>query len=328
MKRKYKPTILCMLLLISLVFGGSGWYNLVILDDAQHIMYENLAVDTVIKDYNGNKSGFYDLYHDRYVVLWGEIASIASNNKSFSLTAMNGEETKAISCKTNDTGLSGTIKGLDVGENVQVYGKVFVNWFTKDASLTITKIEQVGEEKFSENSYTTINGTHYDLDNMYRMNMKNADVSYHIPISWTGVEKALENERLEGCQYCLNEINNATAKAESLFVFYFDYEKCLKSPSDSSRPQEVQVAIINNILKKDPGTSLEFARTNFKTYYGAHYNYYSDTYTNSENQQTYRVEFVFEEVGSKGVMVYLYVVNSDNEKRHIDDVMMVLRTVE
>ena len=48
MKRKYKPTILCMLLLISLVFGGSGWYNLVILDDAQHIMYENLAVDDVI----------------------------------------------------------------------------------------------------------------------------------------------------------------------------------------------------------------------------------------------------------------------------------------
>jgi len=328
MKRKYRPIVLCVLLLTMLVFGGSGWNNMVILDDAEHIMYENLKVDTIIKDYNADKNVFYDLYHGRYVVLWGEVATITTNGKSLSLTPMSGEETKAISCKTGDAGLAGIVKELDVGENVQVYGKISVNWFTKDPSLTIAKVEPVGEEKYSESSYTTIGGTKYDLDNMYRMNIKNAGVSYHIPISWTGVEKELENERLEGTQYCLNEINRATAKAESFFVFYFDYEKCLKSPSDSSRPQEVQVGIINNILKKDPGTSLEFARANYKTYYGAGYNYYSDTYTHSENQQTYRVEFIFEEVGSKGVMVYLYVVNSDNEKRHVDDVMMVLRTVE
>ena len=82
------------------------------------------------------------------------------------------------------------------------------------------------------------------------------------------------------------------------------------------------MAIINNILKKDPGTALELARTDYKTSYGAVYDYYSDTYT---SQETYRVEFIFENKDNEGVLCYLYVVHNDNEVRHMEDVMMVLR---
>lgn len=328
MKKKYKRMLLCMTLLISLTLCGAGWYNIVILDDAQHVMYENLTVDTVMADYNADKSGFYSQYHNRYLVLWGEVASIASNGKSIAITTLDTESTKAVSCKTSDSGLAETIKSLTTGTAVRVYGKVSVNWFTRDMSLTITKLETAEGGVYSDNLFSSASGTDYDVDNMLQVTLEDAGVSYHIPQSWTGVEKVLENERLEGYQYCLNEINRATAKAESLFVFYFDYEKCLKNQNDRTKPQEVQVAIINNILKKDPGTSLEFTRTNFNTYYDATYNYYGDTYTNPETRVTYRVEFVFESVGNEGLMVYLYVVNNENELRHIDDVMMVLRSVE
>lgn len=329
MNRTIKHILLSILLIASLTLCGAGWYyNVVMLDDTSHIMYEHRTVDALLEDYSTDKSGFYNKYNDTYSVLWGEVESVSADGKSLTISALNSESSRKVTCKTSDARLADEAKGLTVGTAVQVYGKVSVNWFTKDVTLTMTKLETAAESAYSDNLYSSISGTDYDLDNMPLVTLANAGVTYHIPQSWTAVEKTLENERLEGYQYCLNEINRATAKAESLFIFYFDYEKCLRKLSDRANPQEVQVAIINNILKKDPGTSLEFSRTNFKTYYDATYNYYGDTYTNPETRITYRVEFVFETVGNEGLMVYLYVVNNENELRHIDDAMMVLRSVE
>lgn len=329
MNKRGKHTLVGILLAAALMLCGAGWYiNIVMLDDAAHVMYENCTVDAIAQDYSTDKSGFYDRYHGSYLVVWGNVTSIASDGKSVTLVALDGNDKRTVTCKTSDVKLADEAKGLTVGSAVRIFGKVSVNWFTKDVTLTMAKLETASGSAYSENLYSGISGTDYDLDNMPLVTLTGAGVTYQIPQSWTTVEKTLENTMLEGYQYCLNEINRATAKAESLFVFFFDYEKGLKRLSDRTNPQEVQVAIINNILKKDPGTSLEFARTNFDTYYGATYNYYGDTYTNPETRITYRVEFVFESMGSEGMMVYLYVVNNENELRHIDDVMMVLKTVE
>ena len=328
MNKRIKHILLSVLLAASLTLCGAGWYyNAVMLDDTAHIMYENKTVDVLLEDYSADKNGYYNKYNGDYLVLWGEVSSIAADGKSLTLTALNQDGKKSVTCKTGDIKLADEVKGLATGSEVQIYGKVSVNWFTKDTTLTMHKLEAAGDA-YSDNLYSSVSGADYDLDNMPEIILTGADVTYHIPQSWTAVEKTLENERLEGYQYCLNEINRATAKAESLFVFFFDYEKCLRKLSDRANPQEVQVAIINNILKKDPGTSLEFTRTNFNTYYDATYNYYGDTYTNPETRITYRVEFVFETVGNEGLLVYLYVVNNENELRHIDDVMMVLRSVK
>ena len=191
-------------------------------------------------------------------------------------------------------------------------------------TFTMTGVKTTDEE-YAEGMYSGYNGTDYLMKDMQRVELAKGNVSYYVPASWTEVEHSVDNgNRLCGFQYRLNEIGKATVKAESLFIFYFDNEKGLKLPSDKTKTEEIEIAIINNILKKDTGTALELARTDYRTSYDAVYDYYSDTYT-SPAQETYRVEFIFENRDNEGVLCYLYVVHNDNEVRHIEDVMMVLR---
>lgn len=326
MKKNYKYMLFCILLLATILSCGAGKKNFVILDTDNHIMYKNVAIDTIIQDYNKDEKGFASKYDKQYLVVWGNVEEISDNAKSFTIKSLDGNNIKLIECTTKDKSIIDQISKLEKNTSVKVYGQVSISSIKKNINIDITKLESVNNIIHSDNLYTSINGFNYDVDNMPQVTLEKGNITYQVPQEWKSVEKPLQNGKLNGFQYNLNEINQTTTKAETLFIFYFDSEKCLKNQNDKTKTQEIQVAIINNILKKEADTKLDFDRKDFKTYYGAIYNYYCDTYSTSS--QTYRVEFIFETVDSENIIVYLYVVNNENDKRHIDDIMMVMKTTE
>lgn len=334
MEKKYKFRILCMALIVMVLLCGARKRDFVFLDPEKYIMYKNVTVDTVMQDYNNDEKNFASKYDGQYLAISGKIDNISDKNKSFTVISLNENYDKAIECtiKDKDKTLIKQFGELKNGTIIKVYGVVSVSSIKKNIKLKISKVESINNIIYSDNLYTSINGFDYDINNMVEEKINNGSIKYLIPQEWTSVKKELENEKLSGFQYNLNEINRATAKVESLFIFYFDNEKCLKNPNDKEKKAEkIQVAIINNILepkKEASETERKFTRENSKTYYGSTYNYYCDTYTSSSNQQTYRVEFVFETIDTDGILVYLYVFNSENEKKHIDDIMMVMKSAE
>jgi hypothetical protein len=272
----------------------------------------------------GDKA-FRESYDDKYLAVWGTVSSVSDSGGTLTISAWNGTGGKTLKCTTENHDVSHLAAAVKSGDKVRVYGLMDVTPILNTVTFTMTGVETM-EDEYTEGMYSGFQGTDYLLADMYRVDLAKGDVSYYAPTSWIEVEHCVDNgNRLCGYQYRLNEINRATAKAESLFIFYFDNEKGLKYPSDKTQTEEIEVAIINNILKKDSGTALELARTDYKTTYGAVYDYYSDTYT-SPVGETYRVEFIFENKDNGGVLCYLYVVHNDNEVRHLEDVMMVLRS--
>ena len=326
MKKRYKYTGICILLIASLFLCGAGRFSIVTLDTDTYAIYENITAESLIQEYAGDDDAFCDKYDDMYLAVWGTVASTADGGKTLKLAGWEQSVSKTWACTAKNRTAINQIQALQKGAPVKVYGQVSVAILTGKVSFTVTKVESAENMTYTQRTYTSAGGFDYRLDNMTKVELSKGNVSYYIPESWKAVEHCVDNDRVYGYQYCLNEINRATAKAESLFVFYFGYDKGLKNPNDRTKTQEIQTAIINNILKKDAGTALEFTRTGYETCYGATYNYYNDTYKSPQNE-TYRVEFVFRNVGKEGVLVYLYVVHndSDNDVKHLDDVMMVMR---
>lgn len=322
MKKMNRYMIISILLAASLLLSGAGWYNIVTLDTDKYVIYENVTAETMLQ--KGDKA-FREIYDDQYLAVWGTVSSVSDGGKTLTISAWDGSGGKTLKCTTQNREVSRQVSSLESGAKVRVYGQVSVAVIFNTVTFTMAGVQTMEEGDCADGMYSTVNGNDYLMSEMTRVELSKGNVSYYIPASWTSVEHSVDNgNRLCGYQYRLNEIDKATAKAESLFIFYFDNEKGLKYPSDKTRTEEIEVAIINNILKKDSGTALELARTNYKTSYGAVYDYYSDTYT-SPGLETYRVEFIFENVNEEGVLCYLYVVHNDNEVRHLEDVMMVLR---
>ncbi len=322
MRKNYRYVIISVLLAASLFLSGAGWYSIVTLDTDKYVIYENVRAETMLQK---SDKAFRESYDDQYLAVWGTVSTVSDGGKTLTISAWDGSGGKTLKCTTQSRDVSRQVSGLASGTKVRVYGQVSVTLLLNTVTFTMTNVETLGEEVYADGMYSSISGKDYLMSEMSRVELSKGNVSYYIPESWKEVENSVDNgNRVCGYQYRLNEIDRATAKAESLFVFYFDNEKGLKYPSDKTQTEEIEVAIINNILKKDSGTALELARTNYKTSYGAVYDYYSDTYTSTEGE-TYRVEFIFENVDEEGVLCYLYVMHNDNEVRHLEDVMMVLR---
>ncbi len=329
MKRRYRYTIIYILLMASLILCGAGRYSIVTLDTDTHVIYENITVESLMLEYTKDNEGFKDKYADMHLAVWGTVASTSGGGKTVKLSAWDNDGGQAWVCTVGDKNLLSQMNALQKGAPVKVYGQISVGRITGKVSFTAVKLESAENQIFTGQTYTSTGGCDYSMDNMVKVELSKGNISYYVPASWKDVERCVDNDRVYGYQYCLNEIDRATAKAESLFVFYFGYDKGLKNPNDKTKTREIQAAIINNILKKDAGTDIEFTRTGYETYYGAAYNYYNDTYKSPQNE-TYRVEFVFQSAGEEGVLVYLYVVHNDSDKevKHLDDIMMVMRKMQ
>lgn len=324
MKKRYRYAAMCILLMASMLLCGAGRFSIVTLDTDKYALYENVTAESLLQEYDRDGDAFRDKYDKQHLVVWGCVGSITGGGQKLKIAPWDGSGGQVLVCTTKDSSVARQVNVLQNGAPVKVYVDISVGLLTRAVNLTIVKVESAENMEYSEGTFTGMGGYDYHLDNMTEVEIPKGNVRYYIPESWKAVENSVDNERVYGYQYCLNEIGMASSKAESLFVFYFDSDKCLKNPNDKTKTQEIQVAIVNNILKKDPGTAVEFTRTGYETYYGAKYNYYNDTYTSPQNE-TYRVEFVFQSAGTKGVLVYMYVVHNDNEVRHLDDIMMVMR---
>lgn len=123
-------------------------------------------------------------------------------------------------------------------------------------------------------------------------------------------------------QYILSEIPTESAtEPESFFVCYFDSNAKLKDRGQKRDKKGIRKAIVDNILGEDVKNK-EIKKS--ETYYGTEYYYYVDAYTDKQ-EQLHRIEFVFQEAGDEGMVVFLYVYEKE---KHLEDILTVMRFLE
>ena len=323
MKRKKRILwIVSMLLVGVLAIAGFGIKEM-IMDTDQRIVYQNEDVEYFLIRLSSNAGNVKSLYANQYVMMLGKVRS-KNGNKGIKLGMISEFSKSTLSCSTSKVEIQESLSNVHVGDYVKVYGKMTVSIFG-DWNLAIDKVERTFETEISRTAFSTISGRTMDRDKMEKRTLNDQKITYYVPEEWVKVEKNLRASNLgkvEGYQYCLNEINEDSVYPESLFVFYFDNEAMLMNTSDKSKTEQIERAIVKNLLKDDPGTAKKRILGN---YYGATYHYYQQAYKSSVGKN-YHGEFIFQPDGKKGFIVYFYVYY--NDKSHLDDVMLMLRMVE
>ncbi|MDO5150727.1 MAG: hypothetical protein Q4D76_15260, partial [Oscillospiraceae bacterium] len=208
-------------------------------------------------------------------------------------------------------------------ERIAVYGKCEYS-FKKYKIENVDKVIKPYSVKSSE-QYYTLDGTTLDKTTSIRKSLNNNRIHYYIPNNWKNIEyNIIEKDlgNIEGYQYALNQIpESKDSEPESLFVCYFDSNK-LKDPNDMKKKENVEKAIIENI----EGSVGTFPKEKVKTYYGPTYKYYTGKFTDIySGSKGYHVEYIFQEVEDRGIVMYVYFYR---EKRHLSDVMLVTRLLE
>lgn len=319
--KKYIVFILIVILAVSSVAGRKKYA----LSHDEIKVYQNISADQILNTLYVNKTSAKNMYDKQYLSILGEVSSISKDYKKIEIKKILSDGNTVITCKTNVASVISDIKTLKVGDHVYAYGQV--EYFYGDININkMTGVRKTFDEKVESHSYSLVDGTEYDVGTMTKKILVNDlnHIEYYIPQTWDVVEKRIDNTKLVGYQYELNTIQNEKAiNPESLFIFYFKNEKMLKNNSDAANKKGIEAAIVNNILKlnKDKIGGIDFNNT---TYYGAVYDYFEDSYA-VKDLQSYHTEFVFQQVGTDGFLVYLYVYE---DKNHINDILTVMRLAE
>ncbi len=179
-------------------------------------------------------------------------------------------------------------------------------------------------------TYGLTNGKTIKKSDMVERTLNDGKVKYYVPKYWTGdkVEINVQDNDLgyaEGYQYVLNKIPGSTDnEPESFFVCYFKYDGNLQKSTSRSSVKPIEKAIAENIEDKE---ILRFpTREVKKTYYDARYQYYLGNYNDPvQANDAYYTEYVFEQDGEDGLVMYIYVYS---KPKHIDDIMFVTRFLE
>ena len=325
-KRKFFLILILSLviLLCGFIFNDSE----MILDTEKNVVYQNYSIDTVLADFKTDKDLAKSTYNKTRIVLLGKVSEISKNYKDVTLASINGTQEGTIKCSSSDKDIIAYVKTLSAGDIVKVYGKFCKSSIGDNWSMDSSKIEKTTTNSVSSTFYSLLNGYTIDRENMHTRTLAKDKITYYIPAEWSNVEYNIADNDLgsiEGWQYRLNEIpQSADIQPESLFVCYFD-NKYLKNSSDKNETNLIEKAIIANILKKTPEELDKFPTKKVdKTYYGTKYQYYQDAYKDILGQG-HHVEFVFQQVNTDGIIVYLYVYTDAN---HLDDIMFLMRLLE
>ena len=321
------------LILISMTMILCGWLikkKEFVLDTEKRILYQNSSANQILTDIEKNNNTVKEKYDDGYYAVSGKILDISKNKKSLFIGAANDGDETSIECTTSDKALLEKIKALKIGENVIVYGKVKVSSFCNDVSMEIGQIAGTEASDVSGTMYSYMDGKTYDISNMSTRNLADGKVKYYIPRIWTEVEKDIIKSDLgnmEGYQYTLNEISGELkVEPESIFVCYFNSKTKLDDDSQRSKTKEMRKTIIDNILQTEGEGVKAGEIKEKKSYYGTEYYYYHGKYIDKQ-EQSHRVEFVFQEDATDGMIVYLYVYEEENPD-HMDDILCVMRCLE
>ena len=321
---KHKWLISFDLLIIAsfLICGAAFKSPEVVLDPGKHIVYQGIKADNLIIGYKGNTKSAKEQYEDKYYAVYGKVGDISNNQKEISLIGTVIGDNGKIICDTSSEDIKTTVNSYIIGDNVKVYGRIDSSFFTNQVRIKVDKIEKVNNTNVRSSEYSLINDISVDTEYLIKKELHKGKIKYYVPPEWVKVESNILDTKIgtiDGYQYRLNELSR-TVYPESFFVCYFD-NGLLASPNDKENTELIEKAIIGNILNQDPVKLKEkFPLKKIESYYGAQYTYYQDKY-DSDNDG-YHVEFVFQQDGKEGFVVYVYVYKNPD---HIDNVMLTMR---
>lgn len=325
MKRKYFSLFI---FFVGILLCGFIFDNLeMTLDTEKNIVYQNYDIDKVLSDFSENADLAKADYHKAKIVLWARVSEVTSNNKKVTLISLNGMQKGSIKCSFSEQAVMEDIKTLSPGDTVKVYGEFSVSFIGNHLEMKASKLEKTSTDIVSTAWYSLLNGNTIDRETMDVRTLSEDEITYYIPKDWSEIEVNLIDNQLgsiEGYQYRLNELPlSADVLPESFFVCYFD-TKLLKNSSDKHKTEQIERAIISNILGKKPDQLDKFPAKKVEAYYGIKYHYYQDAYRDALGQG-YHAEFVFQPVGTDGIIIYLYIYH---EAKHLDDIMVLMRLLE
>ncbi len=286
------------------------------LDPHSRVVYRSTDIAGVIGDIGrGEKDPNY--------AVSGKIDNIGKKYDVFRIT---GSKDEVIECRTSEIAVKNAVADLSNGDTVTVYGEFRKNLIGGGISGKILDIKKGEIEK--GDGILISGGKIYNSENTRKetiVNKRNNGsdiVTFRVPKDWERVEKELDSkgDHIYGYQYRLNRIRGS-AVPESLYVFYFDYNKNLTDKSRYDEKEKIEAAIVRNILsKKDAGKCPESVVT---SPYGPVYHYYDDKYESGDD--VYHLEFVFRSNGQRGMLVYMYIYRLPER---VDEIMYVMRTTE
>ncbi len=222
------------------------------------------------------------------------------------------------------------VTDLSKSDAIVVYGVAEKGMFDKEPHINAVNVSKKDAAYSSGDTYGLTNGKTIKKSDMVERTLNDGKVKYYVPKYWTGdkVEINVQDNDLgyaEGYQYVLNKIPGSTDnEPESFFVCYFKYDGNLQKSTSRSSVKPIEKAIAENIEDKE---ILRFpTREVKKTYYDARYQYYLGNYNDPvQANDAYYTEYVFEQDGEDGLVMYIYVYS---KPKHIDDIMFVTRFLE
>ena len=325
MRIRRNITICILLAVIWTAMCGAFWEKSeVMLDTEKNAVYSSLSIDELVSDVNLGAKAAKTKYNHKYFALPGKYRSISQDKKSI-IVAAPDKAGHAVTVTAANEDAAKKMQNLAFNASIIVLGRVDVSMIVGDITVRADAIIDSSDMTVSDSKYYLSDGSCVDSDKLADRELAGGMISYKLPKGWESVEHNITDEELgtiEGYQYRLNEMKGQEAtEPESFFVCYFD-NMMLKNPGDKDETQGIEEAIIRNILGIDSVSGYPMRRVN--TYYGRKYRYYQDAYRDKLGRG-YHAEFVFENDGTAGEIVYLYIYK---DAKHLGDIMMLMRLLE
>ena len=141
MKKNLKIVSICIILVLSSFLVGLGFKKPpLVLDTRKNIVYQNINADNIIDDFVGKPDEAKSIYKDNYYSVSGIITEKKGNNKQFALAGVETTSDKKIRCVTSDKSIVDLVSKCNVGDVVNVYGKLYVDVIDKDVEIEIDNI--------------------------------------------------------------------------------------------------------------------------------------------------------------------------------------------
>lgn len=322
-----KAVSLSLIFSFILLLCGFGFIPVTVLVDTdKNHVYEYIPADDILTEFAKDTDQAKAKYKDGYYLITGKIGDVSKKGDKINVYGSSGSGDQLIcSCPKE---LRAEALNLKKDDAVGIYGKITIGPLDKEVHINAEKLASV-PSSVKKGTFYLSDGKSIDKNNMTSRTLNNGKVSYKIPAAWKGVEHSIVEDgigTMEGYQYVLNQLPGSKDDTpESFFVCYFDNASKLENKDDKKDTVQIEKAIINNI-SGDGKADLARIR-NVNTYYGAKYNYYITSYTDTLNavNNGYHVEYIFQKDGDDGFVVYLYVYK---DAKHLSDVLFVTRFLD
>ncbi len=319
-----KALSLSLIFSLMLLLCGFGLINVTVLVDTdKNHVYEYIPAEDILSEYAKNMDAAKAKYKDGYYLITGKIGDVSKKGDKVNIYGSSISDGQII-CSCPKELRAGALN-FKKDDSVGIYGKITFSPLDKEIHFNAEKLA-AAPSGVRKGTFCLADGKSIDRNSMISRTLNNGKVSYKIPAAWKGVEHSIIEDgigTMDGYQYVLNRLPGSTDDTpESFFVCYFDNASRLENQDDKKDTLLIEKAIINNI-SGDGKADLARIR-NVSTYYGAKYNYFITSYTDTldAGNNGYHVEYIFQRDGDDGLVMYLYVYK---DAKHLSDVLFVTR---